>query len=498
MKTSHHNIKKYNNKQVTINKIKELYTGLKAFFLGTNLENSGYTEKNEKQLSKQISTPITVGLLAIMFTICIFIVWAGVAPLDNAATAEGYIKLNNNKKIVQHYEGGIVENILVKDGNTVKQGETLVTLNKSKVNTELLKTLWEINYGSLVEQRIEQLLNLIKKIRDHQNINLYNANLLIDSKKLIDLHKLNQIELNKLFITQKELFDTFRKSISSKIAVHISQLAQIESEIEAYKHKINSYYKLHKISKQEIQRRKKLYENRLETIDNIAREEKEFLNIELSILEIKTKLRSFNSKKLEITSIFANFLDQENIKLSDEYKRNKRELLHYKSSYIQVKDLYQRSTIKAPCSGIINDMQVHTVGGIIPHNFKIMEIIPQNDALVIEAFIKANDIDNIQPNTKVKIQLSAFKTRTTPRILGKVLSVSADRFNKEGYNNIVPVGYYKVKIDIPNEEIQKINSEIKLVPGMPVVVFIVKGTRTFAQYLYSPIKDSFHRAFKET
>lgn len=473
---------------------------LKRLLFATTLEDSSYREENKKEIKKQIEKPIKFGLLAVLISLILFVVWAGIAPLDSAATAEGYIKLNENRKIIQHHEGGIVEKILIKDGDKVNKGDILVIMNRSKTHSELLKTLWEINYSTLVEQRIEQLLYMLIKLRNNEVINSKEVHFIMNNELLLDTNNLSYKDLEKLLKTQEDLFNIIKKSIYSKITVYLSQLEQVDSEIEIHKNRIENYEKLFNISRQELNRRRHLLKNETETLDNIAREEKDTYNLEYSILETKIKLRGLKSKKSEIKSSFTNFLDQETIKLADEFKRNKKELLHHKSSYIQVKDAYERSIIRASYSGIINDLKIHTIGASIPYNYKLMEIIPQDDDLVIEAFVKSNEIDNVKVGKKVKIQLSAFKTRTTPRIEGTVLSVSADKFDKEIHNHrsLTPIGFYKVIVDIPKKEINKINSIIELTPGMPVVIFIIKGTRTLAGYLYSPIRDSFHKAFKES
>ena len=133
-----------------------------------------------------------------------------------------------------------------------------------------------------------------------------------------------------------------------------------------------------------------------------------------------------------------------------------------------------------------------------------MEIIPQDDNLIIEAFIPSNEIESIHINSMVNIQLNAYKARLVPRIKGKVIYISADRFEKEihgavapGQPRFAPAGFYKARIEVAPEELDRVNTEIKLYPGMPVTAFIVKGTRSLAGYLYSPIRDSFHKAFKE-
>ena len=146
----------------------------------------------------------------------------------------------------------------------------------------------------------------------------------------------------------------------------------------------------------------------------------------------------------------------------------------------------------APNSGIITGLNVHTAGSILRQDGRpVLEIIPQDDNLVIEAYIPSQEIDSINVGSEAKIQLNAYKARLVPRIVGKVFYISADKYDQQsggmiapGQYKLTPVGYYKTKIAITSEELAKVNTDIKLYPGMPVTVFLVKGTRSFAQYLY--------------
>jgi len=152
----------------------------------------------------------------------------------------------------------------------------------------------------------------------------------------------------------------------------------------------------------------------------------------------------------------------------------------------------ERSEIKSPVDGVVTDMQYHTIGGVIASGHKILDIIPQDGNLIVEAKVKLQDIDSIYPGLLAKVQLGAYKSRLVPRIEGKVIYVSADKSTDQQGNS-----FYITRIEIDEEQFNRLSATIKLHPGMPVTVFIVKGTRTFLEYLISPIRDSFFKAFKE-
>jgi HlyD family secretion protein len=271
------------------------------------------------------------------------------------------------------------------------------------------------------------------------------------------------------------------------------------------KERINSYKENIITVEKEYNRKKKLHEKQLETSDRLSQVKLQLQDYKGRELEEQSRLAGTQHRIAGIKAKKAQFMEDQNVKLSDEYKINHTDLIKLEAQYISVKDTHERTTITAPNSGIITSLNVHTIGSVIRNNDKpLLEIIPQDDNLVIEAFIPSNEIDSINPGSTAKIQLGAYKARLVPRIEGNVIYISADKFDKEssgmiapGQPKFAPMGYYKARIEVTTEELAKVNADIKLYPGMPVTVFIVKGTRSFAEYLYSPIKDSFHRAFKE-
>jgi HlyD family type I secretion membrane fusion protein len=181
--------------------------------------------------------------------------------------------------------------------------------------------------------------------------------------------------------------------------------------------------------------------------------------------------------------------------VANEYKENHAQLLEIREKYNAAVDRLKRTKIKAPSDGIITDLQYFTVGGVVSPGSKILDIVPQDDTLLVEAEVNPQDIDSIHIGLLARVQLQAYKARLVPRISGEVVYISADVITERGTGK---PPYYIVKVKLSQEEIRSLVADIKLYPGMPASVFIVKGERTFLQYLISPIRDSFYKAFKET
>jgi HlyD family type I secretion membrane fusion protein len=151
----------------------------------------------------------------------------------------------------------------------------------------------------------------------------------------------------------------------------------------------------------------------------------------------------------------------------------------------------QRIIISAPMSGIITDLQVHTISGVIRPGEKILDIVPL-DELVVQAMVMPQDIDVIEAGQEARVRLTAYKARNVPPLDGEVVSVSADRF--ENPNN--GQSYYLARVKIKDTELAD-HKEIRLTPGMPADVLIITGERSMVSYLLSPITDSIHKAFRE-
>jgi len=155
-------VEKYKNyKILDIKAFQEVLKETKDFLFGITLEKSNYVEKNEKEISNQIKYPIKFGLLAVAITLGFFGIWSALAPLDSASIAEGHVILSDHRKQIYHLEGGVVDKILVKDGDKVEKGQSLIVLNEARTKSELEKVLWQLRYAIIVDERLRQSIRLI-------------------------------------------------------------------------------------------------------------------------------------------------------------------------------------------------------------------------------------------------------------------------------------------------------------------------------------------------
>ena len=158
-------------------------------------------------------------------------------------------------------------------------------------------------------------------------------------------------------------------------------------------------------------------------------------------------------------------------------------------------DVEGRTVITAPTEGIVTGLKYHTAGGVIPPGSPVMDIVPQNDSLIVEAHVRPVDIATIQTGMNARISFASYKSRTTPRVPGKVTQISADVFTDE--HSSPPASYYTARIEVDKDFLHRLAKPIELRPGLPVDVMISTGSRSFLSYLLKPVADSMHSAFRE-
>jgi HlyD family type I secretion membrane fusion protein len=420
---------------------------------------------------------VRIGMICILLFFGVLVGWAAIAPLSSAAIAPGEVVVDSNRKTIQHLEGGIVEELLVKEGDDVRAGDALVRLNEtqSKARLDLFEGQYYIAKAS--EARLIAERDGSKKI----------------SFPLELVEREEQYpEIAKAMESQRRLFDTRRKSLSGKIKVQRKKIRQYKEEIRGLQSQATSAENQIALLREEISVVKKLLEEgnavrprllalerhvaqlegeRGEDLALISRANQSIAEADLNIINLRNDLMNLVNSELKDTQL----------QLSDLEER-------IRSS----SDIMDRVVITAPIDGKITGMQFHTIGGVIAPGQPIMDIVPLNDKLIIEAKVKPNDIDAVREGMEARIRLTAYRARKVPTIIGKLIYLSADRFTDEASG----LGYFLARIEVNPGEIEQID-HVELYPGMPADVLIVTGERTVLSYLFDPITDSFYHAFRE-
>ncbi len=416
-----------------------------------------------------------IGLVVLLSTLGIFGLWAFIAPIDGAALAPGFVTVKSHKKTVQHLDGGIVSQLLVKDGDIVKAGDLLLTLDGTENKAQLEITRGQ--YLTLLAQvaRLEAERDGKPKVIYPEGFNSVSDSRAIEAKR-----------------TEEQIFTARKNAHEGEMAVLNQRIGQLNSKVDGLKGQQASKQDLLASYKEELRDLKELLAEGFVDKQRLRDVERQHsLNSgEISALfaEIAASQIQIGETKLEILQLEKKFQEEVAGKLSEAQA----ELYDVTQRMLAIRDKVVRIDIKAPVDGRVMGLAVHTLGGVILPGHPILEIVPQQEELVIEAQVTPLDIDRVNIGLVAEVRFSAFKQAITPVIEGKVINLSADRLIEEKSGT----PYYLAQIELTPDSYQKMQ-HLELVPGMPVEVLIKTGERTVFEYLTKPISNAFARAFIE-
>lgn len=400
--------------------------------------------------------------------------WAATADLSGAIIASGSIVVDKYSKKVQHKDGGIVASIHVRGGEKVEAGQTLIRLDDTQIKAEL---------GIVRAQLVELTGRKARLIAERDGLSA------IAFPDAIDAMGPDAAQVRA---GETRLFEENRKSRQSQKEQPASRIGQTNDEIDGLTRQRDSKQKEHDIIKKELaqvtslQKRSltpitRVYQMEREStrltgehgslIANIAKAKGQISELEMQILTLDQTVRSEAQKELRAIEARVGELTERQLAAVDRLIRVE---------------------LKAPQGGVIHELNVHTVGGVITAAESIMLIVPEDEALTVEARFSPTDRDQLQPGQAARMRFTAFNQRTTPEVTGTIKTVAADVTvdPKNGQS------YFSGRIALDGQAMEKLGN-IKLVPGMPVEVFVATGDRTALTYLTKPFTDQWARAFKE-
>ncbi|MDA9817834.1 HlyD family type I secretion periplasmic adaptor subunit [Flavobacteriaceae bacterium] len=421
--------------------------------------------------------PIIIGMWSTLILFGSFMIWSVTAQVHSTAIANGKIVVDSNKKIIQHLEGGIIEEIFVKGGDMVKEGDQLIRLSETsaKANQELLnKQLFALKAAKL----------RLMAQRDDKND--------LSFQDLEGEYQEDQ-EFIKILDGERELFEIRRKSLNERIDILTQKKEQLKNEIKGLQSQELAVNQRIGMLGEETKSLDKLFEDGIISRSRYLELKKQTAELEGNKGQYEANIakvsQAISETELEITNIKTEKLN-ETLK---ELQETQTKIADLEERTSASSDVLTRTIITAPTSGIINNLRYHTKGGVISPGAEILEIIPQDDKLIVEVRVNPQDIDVVVVGLDSKVRLSAYKSKAVPMLKGTVTNVSADSFEDQQSGT----SFFVVRIKINEGELQKLEEDIRLYPGMPVESYIVTGSRTFLQYLFDPITISMRRAFRE-
>jgi len=422
--------------------------------------------------------PIAIMGYAIVFvTFGVLGTWAAVARLDSAVFAPGTISLEGNRKVVQHLKGGIVEEILVKEADTVDEDDILLRLS----SIEARSNLQVINTRMTMAMVAEARLQAERKLADR-----------IDLPDGIDPDDASD-DLRAVIADQRDRFKARRSIMKSRTDILSSRVDQTKQQIEGLQLQKSALERRVANFSTMIERMRSGQEKGLIQTNLLSQREDEMIQIEASlgqvISEIAQARNAISETELEALQIEQEYRERANTEL-EEVRAQISELEQQK---MVAEDILRRTDIRAPGSGTIQNLKVHTVGSVIRAGDVLMELVPQNEQLIVNARVSPRDIDNVSAGLDTEVRFTAFKTKLTPIMLGRVQSVSNDVITPE---NPQEMPYYLARIDVDENDIPA-DIEGRLTAGMPADVIITTGERTVINFIAAPLLDAVRKSLIE-
>lgn len=422
--------------------------------------------------------PITLaGFTVIFMTFGVFGGWATVAKLDSAVIAPGTVALDGNRKVVQHLEGGMVSEILVDEADRVEIGDILVRLTDVEAGSNLEVIANRLAIAEITEAR----LMAERKMEDR-----------------IDLpHKVRGTVREKAVASaledQRDLFADRRSVRDSQIDILNARMRQTENQIDGLRTQKDALDKRLDNYTVMVERMRGGNASGLVQGNVLSQREDELIQIESDLGGIVSQIaqaeNAIGGMELEALQVEQEYRERANTELEDV----RAEIAELQEREKVASDVLSRTAIRAPGNGTIQNLKVHTVGEVVQPGEDLMELVPANEKLVINARVAPIDIDNVLPGLVAEVRFSAIKSRLTPIIIGEVKTVSADVITPENPNE---EAYYLARIDVSDVDLPAIVEE-KLSAGMPAEVIVKSGERRVVDYLASPLMDAVRKSLIE-
>jgi|KBSMisStaDraftv2_1062788.scaffolds.fasta_scaffold57880_2 membrane fusion protein, type I secretion system len=402
--------------------------------------------------------------------------WAALAPLNSAALATATIKVEGNRKSVQHLEGGLVRELRVKEGDQVTTGQVMLVLDDTQA-----RAVVEVLSKQYLELRAQEA-RLIAEQNRAQSFSVPDEL----------LARRNEPEVARIIAGQSALFSSRRVALAGQIGLTQQKIAQTKEEIKGQE----AQYTAQKLQNESLQAEliglrdlfKKGYVTRqrmLELERSAAAFEGQVAETAASIMRSRQSIEEQNLQAIQLQS-------DRSAQVASDLRDAQVKLLATAPQLEAARDTLRRTELRAPYSGYVVGLTVFSVGGVVKAGETLMDIVPHLGGLIVEATITVDDVKDVHPGMPAEVRLTAYKQRSVPTVAGKVVQVSADRLTDTRTGE----GYYLAQIKVDEHELASMK-DIRLAPGMPALVMIPTGERTALDYLLRPVLDSFKKAFRE-
>lgn len=403
--------------------------------------------------------------------------WMSFAPLSSAVVAQAYVKVDLNRRPVQHAEGGIVREVLVRDGQRVRQGEPLLVLGDVSVDAD----------RNRLDHRVKTERASLARLDAEQTM----ARAITFPPDVIETAA-SDPRLAEQLAKERSLFDARRDALVGQVRLLRSQREKVAEEIVALRAQIAQASDSIKFQKSDLETNRKLLKDGFISATRIAQLEGTVADYGVKIEERRAELARAEQRTVDADLRIRSLESDYRQHASDQLKVTAARLSEIEQERRKSLDASARQVITAPASGEIIDLKYSTPGSVIPPRETIADVVPDDTRLVTDARVRTEDIGRIHRGQAADIRFTAFTYRTTQLVRGKVVYVSADRLIDRASN----VPYYSVLVEADPASLATAG-DLKLLAGMPAEIYVKGDERTPLQYLVEPVTQVLRRAVRE-
>jgi protease secretion system membrane fusion protein len=419
-----------------------------------------------------------IGWLIVLLGVGGFLLWAMLAPLDKGVPLSGTVAKESNRKAIQHQSGGTVKEILVKDGDVVKAGQVLVRMNGIVAQS---------SYDTSDAQYLTARATEARLIAERDGLKTIKFPADLEQRK-------NEPRVAELMSMQNQLLMSRQMSLQNELGSVDENIAGLKQQIRSLEESRDSKKAQMGFLKEQLDGMRDLAKEGYVARNRLLDLERTYAQLSGAISEDLGSIGRSRSQVLEMSMRRAqraqDYQKEVRSQLSDVEKEAEALAARMEGQKFELDNVEVRS----PVDGTVTSLAVFTQGGVVPAGFKMMEIVPTNDPLVVEGSLAVNLVDRVHPGLKTELIFAAFNANKTPHIEGEVEEVAADRTVDERTGN----PFYKVRVRVTPAGQKKIAANhMNVRPGMPVELFVKTGERTMMSYLFKPLADRAHSALSE-
>lgn len=419
-----------------------------------------------------------LGWIIVLVGVGGFLLWALLAPLDKGVPMVGTVVSESNRQAVQHLTGGTVQEILVRDGDVVKAGQTLVRMNPIAAKSAADSTRGQYLTARATEARLLAERDSAKKLTFPPELETNNSDPRISEMKML----------------QSQLFTSRQSSLQSELNGIDENIAGLKLQTAGLQETLNNQKVQLSLLKEQLDGMRDLAKEGYVARNRMLELERTYAQINGGIAESIGQIGRAQRQVAELNLRRAQRMQdyQKEVRTQLTEVQKEAEAL---ASRMAAQDYELASVdVKAPAAGVVVGLAVHTNGGVVGSGFRLMDIVPSGDALVAEGRLAVNLVDKVHVGLPVDLMFSAFNTNTTPHIPGVVTHVAADRSEDERTGE----PFYKVRVRVTKEGAAMVTQhKLDIQSGMPVDLFVKTGERTMMNYLLKPIFDRARSSMSE-